>query len=169
MSARSRRHSDGGARLRFALALLIFVPVMALVFRDGVMGNLLMALRAATAEGTVHLLSGIGIDAARQATAVFHPTGFGIEISRGCTGFVGCALLVVAVSTYPADPRARWIGLLFCPVAFLVVNFLRLTHLFYVGVYHPSLFHVAHAVVWQGVMVITVIALWMGWRVFARR
>lgn len=156
-------HADRRARFAFASALLAFVPLTALVFRDQVLGDFLLLLRAATAEGTAALLNWVGIDAMRQATAVVHPSGFGIEISRGCTGLVGFALLVIAIAAYPADRRARLVGILVCPLAFLLVNFGRLTHLFYLGIHHPTAFHLAHAVVWQGLMAIVAFSLWYGW------
>jgi len=40
------------------------------------------------------------------------------------------------------------------------VNLVRLVHLYYLGVYRADLFHLAHRVVWQVVMVLAVFALW---------
>ncbi len=159
---------DRRARITFAVALLAFVPLTLLVFRDRVLGDFLLLLRGVTADGTAALLNWVGIDAIRHATAVVHPNGFGIEISRGCTGLVGSALLATAIAAYPADRRVRLVGVLLCPLAFLVVNFGRLMHLFYLGVHHPTLFHLAHAVVWQGLMAAVAFGLWYGWLKAAR-
>jgi exosortase/archaeosortase family protein len=163
MSARTNR-LDVWARARFGLVLGLFALVTWLVFRDRVLGDALMTLRTGTAEVTAALLNLVGLEAARQATAVFHPAGFGMEISRGCTGLVGSVLLAVAILAYPADRNAKWAGLAICPLSFLLVNFVRLVHLFYLGVYHVNVLHTAHAVVWQGVMFFLVIALWLTWK-----
>ncbi len=100
----------------------------------------------------------------RQATAVFHPTGFGIEITRGCTGFVGAALLASAVAAYPAERAMRLTGLVLCPLAFVSINFARLAHLYYLGVHEQPLFHAAHTVFWQLGMLVAGVSGWLLWK-----
>jgi len=43
------------------------------------------------------------------------------------------------------------------------LNLVRLVSLFYVGTYMPQHLDVAHLVVWQGVMVLSVVVLWLYW------
>lgn len=155
----SRRHPPWG----FLLAVGLFVPAAWLGFRDEVLGAPLLALRAGTAEAVAALLRLAGVDAVRHATAVVHSTGFGIEISRGCTGVVGAALLAVGVAAYPAEVRRRIVGLAVIPAAFLAINLLRLVHLYGLGAHGSAAFHGAHAVWWQVGMVAVGLALWCGW------
>lgn len=155
------------AVIPFCLVTLLFGPTAWLGFRDEVMGGSLLAMRSLTARLVTGVLNGLGLDATLAGSAVLHTSGFGMEISRGCTGFVGAALLTVALATYPADRRARLMGLAVCPAAFLVVNLARLVTLFYVGVHQPGVFHVAHAIVGEVVMVAAVVSLWIGWKHWA--
>lgn len=151
----------------FCLAILLFGPTVWFVFRDEVMGGSLLAVRSLTAHVVAGALNGLGQETTLIGTAVLHTSGFGMEISRGCTGLVGAALLAVALGTYPADRRARLVGLVVCPAAFLSLNLARLVTLFLVGVHRPEDFHIAHAVVWQGLMVAAVSSLWICWKRWA--
>jgi exosortase/archaeosortase family protein len=154
---------------RFVVTLAVFAGVTFVVFRDTVMGPVLVPLRSLTAQITLALIRLAGMEAVREASIISHPNGFAYEISRGCTGLVGAALLAIAISAYPAARRSKLIGILVCVPTFAVINLVRLVHLFYLGVYQPQLFHTAHAVVWQLGMMAAVFGLWLGWTVRAGR
>jgi exosortase/archaeosortase family protein len=109
------------------------------------------------------------MDATREVAAIYHPTGFAYEISHGCIGLVPAALLGVSISVYPAGTRTKLIGLAVGIPLLIGVNFARLVHLFYLGVHRPDFFHVAHTVVWQGVIIVTVVGLWLTWTLYAER
>ena len=149
------------AKVRFVGAICLAGVLLWLGSRDGVLEAPFLAARTATAEVTTQLLRLLGMDAMRQATAVFHPTGFGIDITRGCTGFVGVVLLGSAVAGYPAERAIRLTGLALCPLAFVTVNFARLAHLYYMGVHEQPLFHTAHTVFWQLGMLVGGVTVWL--------
>ncbi len=155
--------------LRYGGILAAYAAITWLVFRDEVMGPLLVPLRAMTAEGALTLIHLAGMEAVRAGSAIYYPGGFAFEISRGCTGMVGAGLLVVAILAYPAARDHRVIGVSLCVPVFLGVNLVRLVHLFHLGVYRPDLFHVFHTVVWQGIMAAAAFGLWFGWIVWVQR
>jgi exosortase/archaeosortase family protein len=156
-------------RLRFALVLLSFIVLVWLVFRDEVMGPVLVPLKTLTAQVTVALIHLAGMDAIREASSVYHPGGFAYEISRGCTGFVGAALLAVAIAAYPSGRRNRLVGVALCVPLFIGINITRLVHLFYIGVYQPKIFHLFHEVLWEGGMMLAVFGMWLLWVLWADR
>jgi len=157
----------GRASLRFALVLALFAGAVALLFRDAIVGPLVQPLRLLTAQAVLVLIQQVGLEAFREAGAIYHPGGFAYEISRGCLGLVPVGFLVVSVLAYPGTAAARKLMTLAVGVPLvLALNLMRLAHLFYLGVYQADLFHVAHQVVWQGVMVLAVFLLWLvatGW------
>ena len=155
--------------VRFGVILAAFAVVTWLVFRDEVMGPVLVPLRALTAEGALTLIRLMGMEAIRDGSAIYYPGGFAYEISRGCTGLVGAGLLIVSILAYPAARGHRLVGVSLCIPAFLGLNLARLVHLFYLGVYRPDVFHVLHEIVWQAGMAVTVFGLWFGWTVWADR
>ncbi len=155
--------------LQFGLILAAFAVVTWLVFRDEVMGPVLVPLRALTAEGALTLIRLMGMEAIREGSTVYQPGGFAYEVSRGCTGLVGAGLLIVSILAYPAARGHRHVGISLCVPAFLGLNLVRLVHLFYVGVYRPEVFHVLHETVWQAGMAVAAFGLWFGWTVWAHR
>ena len=157
------------AGIRFGLILAAFAGITWLIFRDEVMGPVLVPLRMLTAQGALTFIRLAGMEAIREGAAVYHPAGFAYEISRGCTGLVGLGLLVVAILAYPSARSHRLLGIALCVPALIGLNLARLVHLFYLGVYRPEVFHVAHEIVWQAVMAVGVFVLWLGWTIWAHR
>ena len=155
--------------LRYGIILAAFAAVTWLVFRDAVMGPVLVPLRALTAEGALTLIRLLGMEAIREGAVVYQPGGFAYEISPGCTALVGAGLLFVAILAYPAARHHRLVGISLCVPAFLGLNLVRLAHLFYAGVHRPEVFQVLHQTVWQAGMAVAVFGLWFGWTVWAHR
>lgn len=155
--------------LRFVLALSVYVSAVLLAFRDEVVGPAVLPLRVLTAKATQALIHGLGMEAVREATVISHPAGFAYDITRGCTAFVAMGFLTVAILAYRADLRPKLLGLAVGIPALLALNLVRLVHLFYLGVYRPDLFRLAHQVVWQAVIVLAVFGLWHAWRTWLER
>ncbi len=151
----------GRLNSRFVVALAIFAGVVPLVFRDEVMGPVLLSLRVATAQATLALIHWTGMEAVREVSAIFHPGGFAYQISRGCMGLVPAALLGVAVLAYPGELRRKLAALAVALPLLFALNFARLVHLFYLGVNRPDLFHLAHTVLWQVAIVLGVLIAWL--------
>ncbi len=157
----------GRHTLRFVTALAVLAVVVLAVFRDGIVGPAMVPLQALAAEATLFCLRALGIGAVREVSVVYLPGGFGYEISRGCVGLVPALFLGVAISAYPAIPQRKLLGLAVGIPALLTINLARLVHLFYLGTYRPDIFHLAHEVIWQGVIIFVVFGIWLGWAIWA--
>lgn len=154
-------------RYRFVVTMAVFGLALWVVFREAVMGPVLTPMRALTAEGTLRLIQLTGLDGFRQANYIFHSSGFGIEITRGCTGFAGAAVLAAGIVAYPgAAARARGLGVCLAVPAFVVLNLIRMTHLYHLGAAQSPLFDLAHEVVWQLGMMLGVFVFWYAWVVW---
>ncbi len=156
-------------QLQFVAVLILFGVAVWILFRDEVLGPALVGLRTGTAEATAALIHAVGLEAIREGTTISHPGGLAVEISRGCTGLVGAALLAVAIFAYPADRRSRVVGAMICVPLFVGLNFVRLVNLFYLGVYKPIWFDLAHDLLWEAAMVVGIYAMWLSWKVWADR
>lgn len=159
--------APGRAELRFVLALLTLAGVMLLIYRDEIVGPAVMPLRVLTAKTVLMLLHGFGIDAVREASAIYHSGGFAFEISRGCMALIPALFLGAGIAAYPGGLRVKFVGWVVAIPLLLILNFTRLVHLFYLGVYRPEVFELAHRVIWEGAIVLAVIALWLAWVVWA--
>jgi exosortase/archaeosortase family protein len=150
-----------GAGLRFVSIVATFAVAVALVFRDEVVGPIVLPLRVLTARVVLVLVHGAGLDAVREVSALYHPGGFAYEISRGCLGLVPVAFLVVGVLAYPGERHRKLWALIIGVPALFALNLVRLVHLFYLGVNRPDLFPLAHQVAWQAAIVTAVFVFWL--------
>ncbi len=149
--------------LRFAVTLIVFVGVVLLIYREEVLGPLLAPLTTLTAQTTFVLLELLNIEVVREASVIYQPDGFAFEIYYRCTGFLPVACLAVAVLAYPGRLRHKMVGLGVGVPVLIVLNLIRLVHLFVIGVAKPELFELAHRVFWEGAIVLAVLGLWLAW------
>lgn len=150
-------------RLRFALILAAAGLACWAGFRDAVLGPLVRPLEALAARVTAGLVHALGTEALLAGTVVYHPGGFAFQISRGCLGLVPLALLAAGIVAYPAPGRRKLWGLLAGLPALAALNLLRLAQLFITGVRWPGAYDVAHEVVWQAIVVVATLGIWLAW------
>jgi exosortase/archaeosortase family protein len=123
-----------------------------------------------TATACAAILSTIGQEAAAYGNLVRGPD-CRFEIVGECTAVFPIVLLISAILAFPSSYRAKWVGLLvFVPTA-LAANQLRLVTLWFVQRHAADAFDVIHIYVWQPLMVVIVVALfvlWLEWKVVDR-
>lgn len=109
------------------------------------------------------ILLWLGVPVSQYADSLYVPGGFGYVVVIGCTGVVPAAVLAIAVVASPASASARMLGLVVGVPLVLLLNLLRLVHLFYVGVHAPQTFWLAHEVVWECALVVATVGIWYSW------
>lgn len=92
-----------------------------------------------------------------------------LTIERGCDAIEPSALFLSGVLAFPATIWAKVPGMLLGTLCLMMINVIRIISLFYVGVYYPKLFHVAHVDVWQSLFVFLAILFWILWALWATR
>lgn len=108
------------------------------------------------------LLSAIGQDVTMQGTVIQSPQ-FAVNIRNGCNGVETLVIFCSAVLAFPASWRSRAFGLILGILAIQAINFLRVIALFLTGAYYPKWFDSSHTVVWQTVVILCGVLLWMFW------
>jgi exosortase/archaeosortase family protein len=151
------------SHLRFVAMMLLYGAVVALFYREEVLGQSLAPLTVLTARVTCYLLRTGGVEALQEGAVLTHPAGFSYEVGYTCTGFLPVATLMVCILAYPESFRTKPLGILLGSAALIGINLLRLTSLFYIGIHFPDSFALAHEVVWELLWVVAFIALWFGW------
>lgn len=149
--------------LRFVFIMLAYGGVVFLVYRDEVLGSFLAPLAEGTALITSELIRQFGVEVLRDGAVLTHPNGFAYEIAYTCTGLLPGVTFFVCVLAYPGTVRNKWSGIAIGVPVLLAVNYLRLVNLFYIGVHFPSVFRLAHEVIWEGLLAVTFIGLWLSW------
>jgi len=154
---------------RFIATMAVFTGVVLPLYLTETLGRVLAPLSRLTAQVTVALIHWTGQEAVREATYVYHPGGFAYEIQYRCTAFLPVMFLVVAILSFSATGKKKALGLAVGVPGLVLLNLVRLVHLFYLGVNKPALFPAAHSIVWPAVTILAVLGLWSSWTGLARR
>jgi exosortase H (IPTLxxWG-CTERM-specific) len=104
----------------------------------------------------------VGEDVAREGTVLRSPT-FAVNIRNGCNGVEAMVILLAAIVAYPASWKARGIGLALGTGVIQLVNLVRVVALFLTGAYLPRFFDSSHTLVWQTVVILVALLVWVYW------
>ena len=111
--------------------------------------------------------SGVGLNLLGQQVTLrgteIHGPRFAVNIRNGCNGVEAMLIFVAAVLAFPSSWRSRLVGLVLGIAAIQVVNLVRVIALYLTGVYFPKLFDASHTVVWQSIVILFGVLLWILW------
>jgi exosortase H (IPTLxxWG-CTERM-specific) len=88
---------------------------------------------------------------------------FSVTIYNGCNGLITSLIFISGVLAFPARWSAKLIGVIGGLLAIQFINLLRIVSLFYVGVFFPRYFNDAHIFIWQSLVILFGISLWIVW------
>ena len=89
--------------------------------------------------------------------------GFAVSIEAGCNGVEATIVLVAAIFAFPAPWKRKLIGLAIGIIAVQGLNIVRVISLFYLGQWNFSLFEWAHLYMWQALIMLDVMIVWLLW------
>jgi len=92
---------------------------------------------------------------------------FAVSIEAGCNGVEATLVLIAAMVAFPAPWRHRVRGMLIGVAAVQALNVLRVASLFYLGRWNEDAFEWAHLYVWQALIMLDVLIVWVVWVRFA--
>ena len=88
---------------------------------------------------------------------------FAVAIEAGCNGVEAAIVLISAMLAFPAPWKHRAIGILAGLLAVQLLNVVRVISLFYLGQWSTRAFEWAHLYVWQGLIMLDVLIVWLLW------
>jgi exosortase H (IPTLxxWG-CTERM-specific) len=88
---------------------------------------------------------------------------FAVNIRNGCNGVEAMLIFAAAVLAFPAPWRSRLTGLALGMLAIQLVNLVRVVSLYLTGAYLPRIFDASHTVIWQSVVILVGVLLWVFW------
>jgi len=88
---------------------------------------------------------------------------FAVTIHNGCNGVITGLIFMAGVLAFPAGWRGKALGLAGGLAAIQGINLVRVVSLYYVGALAPEMFSSAHVWVWQSVVIVFGVALWVLW------
>ena len=89
--------------------------------------------------------------------------GFAVSIEAGCNGVEATLVLFAAILAFPAPKRHKVIGLVIGVLAVQLLNIVRVISLFYIGQWNLEVFEWAHQYVWQALIMLDVLIVWLIW------
>ncbi len=90
-------------------------------------------------------------------------SGFSVAIRAGCNGVEASIVLIAAILAFPAGWRLKLAGIGIGLLAIQVLNLARIISLFYLGQWNATAFEWAHLYVWQALIILDVLILFLVW------
>ena len=151
--------------LRF---LILFVVILVALFAAELTQPVQRAVVLPWTEALVHLSASL-ITLFDSHVAVFGKVlqstrnGFAISIEPGCNGVEAAIILIAAMLAFPAPWKHRAIGILAGLFAVQALNVVRVISLFYIGQWSVNAFEWAHLYLWQALIMLDVLIVWLIW------
>jgi len=146
--------------------LVLFVVLLGggftLVSVNWVNDHAIEPFTAGIARVSGFILNLLGQHVTMQGTIISSPR-FAVNIRNGCNGIEAMLIFLAAVLAFPARWRSRLAGLALGILAIQVVNLIRVVALFLTGVYFPKIFDTSHTVIWQTIVILAGVLLWIYW------
>jgi len=149
--------------LRFLILFLVILAVgftvIALRTVDETVVVPYTTLIAKASGGILHLL---GEDITVDGRVLRSPR-FSVTIYNGCNGLITSLIFISGVLAFPARWSAKLIGVVGGLLAIQIINLVRIVSLFFIGVFLPQYFSESHIFVWQSIVILAGVTLWIVW------
>ncbi len=145
--------------LIFAGCLLSFIFIYSKLVDSGALDTFFNF----TARATGSLLNLFGASVQVDQALITSPH-FSMVIVANCTALIPIVIFISAVLAFPSTIKQKVIGIILGIVALYALNLIRTVSLFFIGSsFSESVFEIAHILVWQSLMIILAIILWLFW------
>jgi exosortase/archaeosortase family protein len=118
------------------------------------------------ARGIARIASGLlGLFSinAQADGAIIRTGSFAALVDTNCTGLFVIFIYLSALLAYRSGTREKLIGVALGFGALFVLNLVRVASLVVVGTVRPDMLNVVHYLVWQSVMIVAALCLWLFW------
>lgn len=153
-------------RRRQVLFLVVFGVLLAgsftLLSLNWVNDRVVEPFTAGVARASGVALRLLGQEVSLDGTVLRSPR-FAVNIENGCNGVETMLIFMAAVLAFPASWRSRLAGLVLGLVAIQAINLVRVVALFLTGAYFPGFFDASHTVLWQSLVILSGVLLWLLW------
>ena len=145
--------------ITFAVLLVAFY---ALVTLDTVDEHFVIPFTRALASVSGALLNAMG-EKVTVAGTVIAGANFAVDVRGGCNGLEAVVFVCAAMLAFAAPVKTRIGGAAAAAVILESVNVIRVASLYWIGVYHRSMFETFHLAIWQTVMFAIAVFLFVAW------
>ena len=89
--------------------------------------------------------------------------GFAVGIAPGCDGIEAVIMLVAAIIAFPSPWKHKLVGIGLGFIAIQSLNLVRIISLFYLGQWNQTMFDWFHLYLWQALIVLDALGVWLIW------
>lgn len=139
--------------------VLTWDPILAYVD----IGAALAHLSAWMSYAVLHVLGVIAGFPVHKHSTIMGSGSFEVDVAPACSGAVPTSIYLAAVFAFPTSWRARWVGAGIGIGIIQLVNVVRVSALFLIGLYFHEIFHDTHVYIAQALVVCVAVALWLYW------
>ena len=139
--------------------ILTYDPILKVID----IGAGLAQVSAILSYGVLKVVGAIGGFPVHRINTIMGSGNFEVDVAPACSGAVPTSIYMAAVFAYPSTWRSRAIGALLGIVTIQLVNIVRVSALFLVGLFFHEIFHETHVYVAQALVVCVAVALWLYW------
>ncbi len=143
----------------FLVSILTFATVLHF---DFVTLHLVGPYTEQLAHVSAAFLNLLGESTSVRGTLLTSPR-FSVNIYHGCNGVLATSIYLSAVLAFPSRWREKAIGFAVGIPAIQLINMLRILSLYYIGIYWPDFFQLAHGYVWQSIVILLSMVVWIFW------
>lgn len=146
--------------------LILFLGILgasfAIVALKPVNDGIVVPYTAFVARMSAGVLSLLGEDISVRGCDLVSPR-FAVTIYNGCNGLITSLVFISGVLAFPARARAKLLGVVGGLLAIQLINQVRIVSLFYIGVFLPRFFSESHIFIWQSIVIVFGVTLWVLW------
>ncbi len=151
---------------RFVVTVLVYAALVVglslVLLSNLVFDDLLEGVRVLVASASSGTLRLFGMPVSSHGAVISGP-GASLMIVNECTGVDATILLVAAILVFPAGWRQKLIGTLLACSVMMLLNFVRVLSLVYIGNYHGPWLDVGHLYIWPVVVILTGVGTLLYW------
>ena len=157
--ARKRLRPEAAFLLKFALYLVLFFVATA----PKPMNDAFVEPFTSGVAKVGGFVAGLfGENTTMIGTAIVSPR-FAVNVRTGCNGLETIYIFFAGVLAFPAPWKKKLWGLVLGFFAIQLLNTVRIVSLFYIGVFFPKHFEDSHIVIWQAIVILFGVALFLFW------
>lgn len=160
MLRRSMKREKALFLIKFLAAITVLYVLIAL---NPVNDHVIVPFTEGITAVSAAVLRGIGQAAEVSEGTLIRTTGFIVDVKNGCNGIEAIILLIAAIGAYPAPIKHRIAGIIGASILLQAINILRISMLVWLGAHHPDIFQLFHVAVWQTVIILISVLLFLLW------
>lgn len=142
--------------------VLLAVGLSWLLLSDLVFDDLLGGMRVAVASAAASVLGALGLPIVARGAVIYGP-GTPLLIVNECTGVDATILLASAILVFPAGLRHKLVGLACAIGVMMLLNFVRILSLIWLGNYSPDWLDVGHLYIWPPIIILVGVGTLLLW------